>query len=251
MGHSLTKPVVAGNWKLNHGPAEARSFMESFSPAKGEGTLVLFPPYLSVAAVLEARGGRPVLVGVQDIYWEASGAFTGEISAELANQAGAEVALVGHSERRHIFGETDEETARKVTASLGAGLIAMLCVGEKIDEREAGQAKAVVQRQLDAVLGHLGTEHLDRFAVAYEPVWAIGTGKTATAADASEMHVHIRSILLQRLGDGAASVPILYGGSVKPANAAELMGAKEVDGVLVGGASLDPRSFSAIWDARG
>ena len=170
----------------------------------------------------------------------------------MAADAGASLALVGHSERRHVFGETPEDTARKVRAALDAGLRPVLCVGEKIEERRAGRAEATVREQLDAVLPGLAAEDAARLLVAYEPVWAIGTGETATPEDAAAMHARVRARLREAFGEpGAAAVPILYGGSVKPENARELLAAPEVDGVLVGGASLDPAGFASICTATG
>ena len=253
---SLAKPVLAGNWKMNKGPAAAREFFEAFlrqhAPG-GAGTVLFFPPALSFAAAREALAGRgDVRLGVQNVHWEASGAFTGEVSAPMAAEAGAEVVLVGHSERRHVFGETDGETARKVRAVLDVGLHAMLCVGELIEERRAGRAEEVVARQLDAVLPGLSPDELPRFSMAYEPVWAIGTGETATPQDASAMHGFVRGRFSAAFGGEAArALPVLYGGSVKPENAAELLGAPDVDGVLVGGASLDPAGFARICAAAG
>lgn len=247
-------PIIAGNWKLNNSPSEAKRFFAEFLPGLvygRPGSLLFFPPAISFSASRDSLADAAgVHLGVQNIYWESSGAFTGEISASMARDAGAEVVLVGHSERRHVFGETDRETGLKVAAAFDAGLAAMLCVGEKIEEREADRANEVVDRQLEAVIAELEAGQLPSFSVAYEPVWAIGTGKTATAEDASAMHGHIRNRLVESFGPIGATVPILYGGSVKPANAAELLGAPDIDGVLVGGASLDPESFAAIWDAR-
>jgi triosephosphate isomerase len=189
-------------------------------------------------------------VGVQNIYWEASGAFTGEVSAGMAAAAGATHTLIGHSERRHVFGETNEEVGWKVQAALEAKLVPVVCVGETIEERKAGRLDEVILQQVDAVLPILA-EHPDaRVLVAYEPVWAIGTGETATPQDASEAHGILRRRLGEVLGEERGhALPILYGGSVKPGNAAELLGAPEVDGVLVGGASLDPGSFARIAEA--
>jgi triosephosphate isomerase len=250
--NAMGKPLVAGNWKMHHGPDAARAFGRTWAaralPA-GVG-VALFPPALSLAALRDALGeDTRVLLGVQNIHWEAAGAFTGELSASMASEAGAALALVGHSERRHVFGETDEETARKVNAAFGAGLRPVLCVGETESERDAGRLEAVLRRQLDAVAARIDDARLAALAVAYEPVWAIGTGRTATPGDASAAHAFLREVLGERLGDGAGDVPILYGGSVKPGNAAELMAARDVDGVLVGGASLDPGDFGAIVDA--
>jgi triosephosphate isomerase (TIM) len=247
-------PVIAGNWKLNHGPDEAREFFREILPQIAEGgggTIVVFPPAVSLAAALEATTSREdVLLGVQNVYWEASGAFTGEISASLAAAAGARLVLVGHSERRHVFGETIAETVKKVRAVLDAGVAPVLCVGETLDERESGRAAEVVTEQLQPVLQTLSSADLDNVLLAYEPVWAIGTGRTASPDDAAEMHRHVRSVLEAQFGAAGASVPILYGGSVKPENAAELLAAPDVDGLLVGGASLDPSSFGRICALR-
>jgi triosephosphate isomerase len=186
-----------------------------------------------------------VQIGVQNVYWEDEGAFTGEVSASMAREAGAAFALVGHSERRHVFGETDEQVARKTDAVVHNGLTPIVCVGETLAERRAGRVEEVILRQLDAVLPALASAR--RALVAYEPVWAIGTGETATPSDASAAHVTLRARLREGLGEAAGSaVAILYGGSVKPANAGELLAADEVQGVLIGGASLDPGSFAAI-----
>jgi len=252
----IPRPVMAGNWKMNLGPEEARRFvgdlLRELPPVRGR-SVALFPPAISFAAVKEAVGGREgILLGVQNVHWEGKGAFTGETSAGMAKEAGADLVLVGHSERRHLFGETPEETARKVRAVLDAGLVPVLCVGETLEEREAGRAAAVVEAQLRAVYDDLPAARAATVLIAYEPVWAIGTGRTASPADAAEMHAGIRAFLRERLGvEGAGEVPILYGGSVKPENAAELLAAGEVDGVLVGGASLDAAGFARICQAPG
>jgi triosephosphate isomerase (TIM) len=245
------RPILAGNWKMNHGPAEAARFFADFlnlhAPAD-DRTVVLFPPAISFAAAIEAVRGRPdVRLGVQNVHWEKSGAFTGELSAGMASEAGAELVLIGHSERRHVFGETSQETARKVRAVLAERLTPVLCVGETLDERRADRAEAVVAEQLEPVLAILSPEEIGDLVVAYEPVWAIGTGMTATPADAAAMHRAVRERLAAAFGQEAAdAVPVLYGGSVKPDNAAELLSQPGVDGVLVGGASLDAGGFAAI-----
>jgi triosephosphate isomerase (TIM) len=248
MSTTLEKPVIAGNWKMYKGPDAARSFCREFAQVApgGNRTLILFPPAISLTVVRAALSEHEVHVGVQNLHWEPQGAFTGETSPAMAREAGADFALVGHSERRHVFGETDEETARKVAAARNAGLMPVLCVGETIDERKAGRLEEVILRQLDAGLRDLGDADLAHFLVAYEPVWAIGTGETATPDDAAEAHGRLRARLRERVADAAANVPILYGGSVKPDNAAELLAADDVDGVLVGGASLNPRDFAKI-----
>ncbi|HEV2131106.1 MAG TPA: triose-phosphate isomerase [Longimicrobiaceae bacterium] len=250
----LAKPVLAGNWKMHKGPTEAREFFASFLelyPLHEDRTVAFFPPAISLQAARAALGERTdILLGVQNIYWEKKGAFTGEASAGMAAEAGAQLVLVGHSERRHVFGETTEETVRKVRAALDADLQAMLCVGETLDERRAGNEKQVVREQLGPVLENLSAEDTVRLSIAYEPVWAIGTGETASPEDAAAMHRSIREQLRQRLGaDAAEEIPILYGGSVSPDNARELLAQPNVDGVLVGGASLDPQRFAAICQA--
>jgi len=239
--------VIAGNWKMHKGPDETRAFFRALtlpeSPPVAE--YIVFPPSLSVTAAVESPARDPrIAVGVQNIHWEDAGAFTGEVSAPMARAAGASVVLAGHSERRHVFGETDAEVALKVEAALRHDLLPVICVGETLDERRAGRVEEVILRQLDAVLPTLTGP---RFMLAYEPVWAIGTGETATPADATAAHATLRRRLDAALGaTSAATVAILYGGSVKAANAAELLAAQDVDGVLVGGASLDPASFAAI-----
>jgi triosephosphate isomerase len=240
--------VIAGNWKMHMGPSRARAFLRDFDAraAPPDRELLVFPPVVSLAAVVDSpdRDAR-VHVGVQHIHWEDAGAFTGEVSAQMAAEVGATFALVGHSERRHVFGETDDEVALKVAAARRHGLVPVVCVGETLDERRAGRVDEVILRQLDAVLP--GFADPGRVLVAYEPVWAIGTGETATPEDASTAQGTLRARLAERLGDErAASVPLLYGGSVKPDNAAELLAAPNVDGVLVGGASLDAESFARI-----
>ena len=241
--------VIAGNWKMHMDPAETRRFFDELSlegPA-GDQELLIFPPSISLVAAVEAAGRDPrVQLGVQNIHWEDRGAFTGEISAAMAAAAGASFVLIGHSERRHVFGETDEEVARKVDAARRHDLVPIVCLGETLDERKAGRVEEVVLRQLDAVLPSLASGEA-RFLIAYEPVWAIGTGETATPDDASVAHRTLRRRLAEAGGGSLADeVAILYGGSVKPDNAAELLAAEGVDGVLVGGASLDPVSFAAI-----
>ncbi|MGK7310915.1 MAG: triose-phosphate isomerase [Candidatus Longimicrobiales bacterium M2_2A_002] len=249
MSERVKTPVIAGNWKMHKGPEAARSFCREFvqvAPPATDRTVLLFPPAISVTAVRDALGEHDIEVGVQSLHWESEGAFTGEISAGMAVEAGAAYALVGHSERRHVFGETDEETGKKVAAAVGAGLVPVLCVGEKLAERQAGRLKEVIIRQLEAGLAAIDDAAVGGMLVAYEPVWAIGTGETATPDDAAGAHGVLRSRLRDRIGDQADTVPILYGGSVKPHNAAELLAASDVDGVLVGGASLDPRDFGKI-----
>jgi triosephosphate isomerase len=248
----MQRPVVAANWKMNHGPTEARAFMAAFLAAytpKPDRTVALFPPALSLAVVRDALAARKdILLGVQNIHHEPKGAFTGENSAPMARDAGARLVLVGHSERRHVFGEGDDVTAKKCAAAFSAALTPMLCVGEKIEQREAGKTEEVVLRQLRAGLSPLEKGAIAKILVAYEPVWAIGTGRTATPADASAVHAVIRGELEQLAGsrESAATIPILYGGSVNRDNARALLDAADVDGLLVGGASLDAASWTSI-----
>lgn len=254
MTMTQVKPFFGGNWKMNHGPRSAREFVEAFKevyPPRDDRTVVFFPPALSVTAFASAAEGRSDLrLGVQDVYWEESGAFTGSISAPMAAEAGATYALAGHSERRHVFGDSDEDVARKVAAIHAAGLVPVLCVGEKIEERDRGELREVVVRQVEAGLARLDEKEAGVTVIAYEPVWAIGTGRTASPEDANEAHGIIRGILADRLGESTATeMPIIYGGSVKPQNVKELLAAPEIDGALVGGASLKPDDFAEICRA--
>ena len=249
----MNRPVLAANWKMNNGPTTAREFMQSFLdqyPRQNDRTVLFFPPAISLSVVAASIADRrDILLGVQNVYWADQGAFTGEVSVGMARDAGARVVLVGHSERRHVFGETDEETGLKCAAADRGGLTPLLCVGELLEQREAGEAESVVIRQLRA--GFSGMTHLTtrEVMVAYEPVWAIGTGKTATPQDATAMHSIIRRELGLLCGDRGRITPILYGGSVSPANAPSLLAAPEVDGLLVGGASVDAGSWLAIAKA--
>ena len=246
------RPILAANWKMNHGPSEARAFMARFladySPHR-DRTVALFPSALTFAAVADSLRNRPdILVGVQNIYSEAKGAFTGENSASQARDAGAQLVLVGHSERRHVFGESDEAAGKKVGLALSQSLTPMLCVGEKLEQRKSGETEAVVLRQLRTGLMNVAKGDLGKILIAYEPVWAIGTGMTATPSDASAIHKVIRAELnaLSSSKEVAAAIPILYGGSVSKDNARALLDAENVDGLLVGGASLDAASWTAI-----
>ncbi len=232
---------------MHLGPSDARSYFETFHtrhrPQPGR-EVWFFPPAVSIEAAVRATSDRAdARVGAQDVYWEPKGAFTGAISVPIAAQAGAKAALIGHSERRHVFGETDADTRKKVAAVLAGGLVPMLCVGEKLAEREAGQTLAVVTRQLAGALDGMDGATLDQVTIAYEPVWAIGTGRNATPQDASAVHREIRSWLT---GHGAARTRVLYGGSVNLKNIAELLAERELDGVLVGGASLDPDAWAQL-----
>jgi triosephosphate isomerase len=246
----MARPIFAANWKMNHGPTDAREFLRSFLqyyPRHSDRQVILFPSAISLAAVVDGlRERSDIRVGVQNIHWEAKGAFTGEISGSMARDAGAHYALVGHSERRHVFGETDEDAGRKVAACFRSGLTPVLCVGEKLDERESGHTEIVVLRQLRAGLSTIDPSQIAHVLIAYEPVWAIGTGKNATPDDASRIHRLIRSELKLMVPEKHTAIPILYGGSVNRGNAPQLLAASEVEGLLVGGASLDPEGWAAI-----
>jgi triosephosphate isomerase (TIM) len=247
---SLRTPVFAANWKMNCAPSEARTFMRSFLTRyarRPDRSVIFFPPALSFAAVKDALKERAdIAIGVQNIHWEAKGAYTGENSAPIARDAGAGYVLVGHSERRHVFGETDEQSAKKCAAAAASQLIPVLCVGEKLDERERGETESVVLRQLRAGTSTLLSAHMETMLIAYEPVWAIGTGRTATPEDASTVHRAIRAELMRIVAAHGEQIPILYGGSVNVQNVRSLLDAPGVDGVLVGGASLDAEGWATI-----
>ena len=246
----MIRPIFAANWKMNLGPQESRSYMKRFLaayPRTDDRTVIFFPSAVSLAVTGFALHERPELfTGVQNVYWEDHGAFTGETSPTMARDAGAKVALVGHSERRHLFGETDEVTARKCAAVCKAGLIPVLCVGERLDERERGATQSIVLRQLRTGVSRIDPARVAEMVIAYEPVWAIGTGRTAQPEDATAVHSAIRRVLRDIVGDRASEIPVLYGGSVNAENAAALLDAPEVDGLLVGGASLDPEVWAGI-----
>ena len=236
--------LFAANWKMHIGPAEARTYLSTFMGQYSERPdrqVWFFPPAVSLEAVATGIAKRDdLLAGAQDIYWEPKGAFTGAISGPLAAQAGARATLIGHSERRHVFGETDSQTRKKLAAAVQAGLHPVLCVGETLAQRDAGETLIVVSRQLE---GAFGSRVAVPATIAYEPVWAIGTGRNATPQDAAEVHRAIRSWLKDR---HASETRILYGGSVTFKNAAELLAERELDGVLVGGASLDPGGWAEL-----
>ena len=248
----MTTTILAANWKMHLSPSEARVFLDTFLPLyepTSSQEVWLFPSAVALEAVANATADRTdIVVGAQNVHSEPGGAFTGELSVAMVAETGARAALVGHSERRHVFGETDAETGKKIRALLSGGMRPVLCVGEKLEEREAGQTAAVVRRQL-SVLDGLDAQSLGQIVVAYEPVWAIGTGRTATADDAATVHRAIRDRIAD-YGVTATDIPVLYGGSVKPANARAFLQEPEIDGVLVGGASLDPVSWSEICRSR-
>jgi len=243
-------PLIAGNWKMFKTVHEAVAFAKEFKSIVKDVVavdIVVAPPFTAVHAVAEALRASNVAVAAQDLYWEREGAFTGEVSAAMVRESGAEYVIVGHSERRRLFGETDVTVNRKIGAALAADLTPIVCIGETLDEREAGSTLAVLDRQLKDGLDAISPDQIVELVIAYEPVWAIGTGRTATTAQAQEAHGHIRSRLRQWFGASAAErCRILYGGSVKPDNIIELVREADVDGALVGGASLDVRSFGEI-----
>lgn len=245
----MRRKLIAANWKMNKSIGEAEAFATELAGslgAYGHCDLLVCPPFFAVPAVARVLAGTGVAVGAQDLYWEPSGAFTGEVSAAMVADAGASFVLVGHSERRHVMGEDNAAVARKLRAALDGELTPILCVGEVIEEREAGTQERVVAEQLETALGALGGGEAARVVIAYEPVWAIGTGKTATPGDADAMHGFIRARLHERFGEVADSIRIQYGGSVKPDNAADLLAREDIDGALIGGASLQVASFLGI-----
>jgi triosephosphate isomerase len=243
-------PYIAANWKMNKTVAEASQFVDALLPriAATQNDVVICPPFLALSEVVERSRGSAVRVAAQNMHEEEAGAYTGEISAPMLLEADVDAVVLGHSERRGLFGETDEALARKVPAALAAGLEPILCVGETEEARDAGQTDAVLTGQLEADLAAVGALDLQRVVIAYEPIWAIGTGRTATPEQAQETIAFIRD-LLRTLGGDADLVRILYGGSVKPDSAAELLSQPDIDGALVGGASLDPNDFAAIVEA--
>ncbi|MFB0524938.1 MAG: triose-phosphate isomerase [Phycisphaerae bacterium] len=251
----MRKPFVAGNWKMNtdsHSSVElAKRVASGSSQVAGHSvTVAVCPPFVYLQSVAKALSASSIAVGAQDIYFETEGAFTGEISASMLKDIGCSFVLCGHSERRHVVGETDELINKKVAAALAGGLLPILCVGELLAERDAGQTEQVVTRQLKNGLADLSVEKVSAVTIAYEPVWAIGTGRTATPQQAQEAHDVIRKLLIQMYDERLAEeIRILYGGSVKPTNAADLMRKPDVDGLLVGGASLNAEDFLAIIQA--
>ncbi len=252
----MRKKIVAANWKMNMTTAEAASFVRVFLLELGEASdveVVLVPPFTAIGKVNDALGdAQNIKVGAQNMHWERSGAFTGEISAAMLRDLFVRYVVLGHSERRQLFGETDEIVNRKVRAAHEATLKPILCVGETLEQRERGNVEKILGLQLRGSLAEVGPKEISETVIAYEPVWAIGTGKTATTAQAQEAHSFIRHTLGEIAGEEiAAKVRIQYGGSVKPDNARALMEEPDIDGALVGGASLDPRSFAEIVKAGG
>jgi len=252
----MRKKILAANWKMNLTHSEAESYLETFLSEIGQVNdveIVIVPPFTAIPALVSASEKVAFLrIGAQNMHWEKNGAFTGEVSATMLRALYVKYVIVGHSERRTLFGETDEVVNRKVRAALEAGLRPILCVGESLHERDSGQVEEVLRRQLHKGLENVVEKDLPEIVVAYEPCWAIGTGRTATPAEAEQSHAFIRADLSELFGATTADrVRIQYGGSVKPENAEDLMRQKNIDGALIGGASLDPRSFARIiWRAE-
>ncbi len=245
----MRKAIIAGNWKMNMTPSEAKTLVSALIPlaADAKCEVVICPPFVDLAAVKPLLAGTNIHLGAQNVHWAEKGAFTGEISAKMLLELGVEYVIIGHSERRQYFGETDETVNKRVKAAVAAGLIPIICVGESLAQREQGVTDAVVTVQTVAALKDLEAETVQKLVIAYEPIWAIGTGKTATSADADATIAVIRSAVAGVFGEGTAeAVRIQYGGSMNPKNATELMAMPQIDGGLIGGASLKADDFSKV-----
>ena len=252
MNKQLRKAVIAGNWKMNKTPAEAKELMEGIKPlVKNAGCdVVVCVPYVDLCTVLEAAKGTSIGVGAENCHWEKSGAFTGEVSAPMLSSMGVQYVIIGHSERRTYFGETDATVNKRIRAALNEGLSVILCVGETLAQREQGVTNELVAMQTKIALGGVTKDELKKIIIAYEPIWAIGTGKTATAQQANEVCAVIRSVIANLYGkDAADAFTVQYGGSMNAKNAAELLAQPDVDGGLIGGASLKPADFAEIVKA--
>ena len=251
----MRTPLIAGNWKMNTDSKSAAELAGGIASRAGEFAdveLLVCPPSAYLTLVRDAIGGAAVGLGGQNMYHETSGAFTGEISPAMLSDIGAQYVILGHSERRHVFGETDADINKKTVAALEAGLRPIVCVGELLEEREAGKTADVIRSQFEGSLADISAEQMKTVVIAYEPVWAIGTGKVATPEQAEEVHADLRKQLTERYnGEIAEIVRILYGGSVKPGNASDLLGQPNIDGALIGGASLKVDDFLAIASAGG
>jgi triosephosphate isomerase len=245
----MRKPIIAGNWKMHKTPSETVSLINELKPLVKDAQVevVVCPPFVCLPAAKEALAGSNIKLGAQNMHWEEQGAFTGEVAPGMLKELGVEYVIIGHSERRQYFGETDEMVNQKVLSAVVHNLIPIICVGETLEQREQGITGEVVDRQTRAALKGLSPDVADRVVIAYEPIWAIGTGRTASSNDANEVIGYIRKVVGEVLGSQAAQqIRILYGGSVKPENAAELMQMPEIDGGLVGGASLKAQDFAKI-----
>ncbi len=254
MNKQLRKAVIAGNWKMNKNPAEAKELVEAIKPlVKDAGCdVVVCVPYIDLSAVLEATAGSNIGVGAENCHWAPSGAFTGEVSAPMLASMGVKYVIIGHSERRTYFGETDQTVNTRIRAALDNGLNVILCVGESLEQREQGITDELVALQTKIALGGVSQAELSRIIIAYEPIWAIGTGKTATSEQANEVCAAIRATIAKLYGKASAdAITIQYGGSMNAKNAAELLAQPDVDGGLIGGASLKPADFAEIVKAAG
>lgn len=242
--------VIAGNWKMYKNQAETRAFFSAVLPLVADVKdcdMVVAPPFTNIPAAVEVAKGSAIGIGAQNVYWEKEGAFTGEISTGMLVEAGCKYVIIGHSERRQFFGETNETVFKRTKAAIAAGLTPIVCIGEQLADREAEKTEAVIQAQFEGSVGALTPDEFSRILVAYEPVWAIGTGRTATPEIAAAVHKFVRQRAAAQFNTGlAADLRILYGGSVKPDNIKGLMAQEELDGALVGGASLDPKSFASL-----
>ena len=248
----MRTPIIAGNWKMNNNIAQTKQLIADLKPLVKDAKcdVVVCTPYTSLAAAVEACAGSNIHVGAENVHWAEKGAYTGEITVGMLKELGVEYVIIGHSERRQYFGETDETVNLRTKAALAGGLKVILCIGELLNEREAGITAEVVRRQIKIGLAGVAHEDLDNVVVAYEPVWAIGTGKTATADQAEEIHAYIRGVIADKYGkEIAENTTILYGGSCKPSNAKELFAKPDVDGGLIGGASLKCEDFMGIVKA--
>jgi len=246
----MRRPVIAGNWKMYKTTGETRAFCDKFKPQVASAShcdVVLAPPFTALVTAVECARDSNIAIAAQDVHWEKQGAYTGEVAAGMLAEVGCRYVIIGHSERRQYFHESDESVSRKISAALAAGLTPIVCVGEKLEEREAGTTEAVLRTQFVGAFGALTPAQFSRIIIAYEPVWAIGTGRTATPEMAADAHRFLRKLAEERFGaKEAENLRILYGGSVKPDNINGLMAQSEIDGALVGGASLEPDSFTAI-----
>ena len=246
----MRRPIIAGNWKMYKTTDQTRAYLERFRPLVAHSThcdIVICPTFVNLEAAVAMVQGTRIGIGGQNLFWAKEGAFTGEISAGMLQAVGCQWVLIAHSERRQYFGETDETACKKTIAAIEAGLRPVVCIGEVLEERESGQTNLVLQTQIRGSIAPISAEEFAKVAIAYEPVWAIGTGKTATPEIAEDAHCVIRKEIERHYGKKAAEdCPILYGGSVKPDNIHRLMQQQDIDGALVGGASLDPEAFAAI-----
>jgi triosephosphate isomerase (TIM) len=250
MSATNRRRVIAGNWKMFKNQKETRAFFRALKPLVAEVMdcdMVIAPPFTAIPAAVKAAKGTQIGISAQDMFWEKQGAFTGQVSTGMLVEAGCRYAIIGHSERRQFFGETNETVFKKTKAALAAGLTPIVCIGEMLADREAGNTEKVIQSQFQGSVGALTPEEFSRILIAYEPVWAIGTGRTATPEIAAAVHKFVRQCAAEKFtASHASALRILYGGSVKPDNIQGLMAQEELDGALVGGASLDPKSFASL-----